>query len=498
MLCLLGACSGNADVEPAFQFEEPIDDVASFDADPGDLSEPDRGHQHEEEVAVVIPSRGAVDGEPCKQDVDCRGGTCINAPDWQDGYCTTMNCIDLESCATDYQDNRCFRGSEPNFCVRMCQVDGDCRDGYICTRVGFRTSFCAPDTTPRIDLDALENLPFELSCTPSEGGTVEFSYAIAPETLAYMVTPISRDGRRLRPSHVTTPSGATINFQTTNAFQTVPSQLFGSMNPTVVPAIGRFADQLESGEHTYHLRTEANEVCHYLLEESTPGTTIDLNVYLVGVHGVTAISAEENASIQRVLSQFAAIYESAAIRLGEVNFHDISGDDALRFSVIRSQTEVMQLVALSRQPEGDLSRSLSANIFFVRQFAFSDGGGAIGISLGLPGAAGLHGSPVSGVVFTSEYMGTAFEERDGSVVDGDDFTGVVLAHELGHYLGLFHTSEHFSQGFDPLEDTPECRSGFPSRCPDLGNLMFPLASVTHTNLTDDQAWVVRVNPLTKD
>lgn len=127
-------------------------------------------------------------------------------------------------------------------------------------------------------------------------------------------------------------------------------------------------------------------------------------------------------------------------------------------------------------------------------------GGAIGISMGLPGPAGLHGTPASGVVFTSEYMGRSVPSRfDNTDVDGNLFTGLIIAHEVGHYLGLFHTTEQQGRGADPLDDTPECDGGdFPQDCPDLNNLMFPLAGDGHTEITPDQTYMMEVNPLTKD
>jgi hypothetical protein len=39
-----------------------------------------------------------------------------------------------------------------------------------------------------------------------------------------------------------------------------------------------------------------------------------------------------------------------------------------------------------------------------------------------------------------------------------DGAEVVLMHEIGHFLGLFHTSESSGVVLDPLTDTPECGS----------------------------------------
>ena len=49
-----------------------------------------------------------------------------------------------------------------------------------------------------------------------------------------------------------------------------------------------------------------------------------------------------------------------------------------------------------------------------------------------------------------------------------------------------------------VDDTPECRDGFPDGCPDLGNLMFPLARSQNAGLSPLQISVVRANPLSKE
>jgi hypothetical protein len=489
------ACSSAPEEEPFvfFDLEEPGEaDGGLPDADQSDA---DDGTQPPDEVPVLT---GAVDGEACTSNLDCRGGTCIDGPDWPDGYCTTLGCGSFADCASDGEDNRCFQGSGgQNFCVRMCRSNDDCREGYVCYPIGYNAAFCAPNPNVEPDFSRLDEAPFEVICHENIGNQVQIHYEIAEDTVSYMLTPIALNGGRLRPDSIyDADDNRIINFRAENAFQTVNASLFGYVTPLIVPAVPQFESQLQTGAHRLQINTRAPEVCHYLIESNSPGTRVDLNIYLVGVPGISAQSAPVNGDMQAVLAKFAELYEQAGIEVGEVTYQDITGDDADRFSIIRSDSDVARLVALSRQPEND--NYLSVNIFFTRQFAFSGGGGAIGISMGLPGPAGLHGTPSSGVVFTSEYMGTSFRERGFGTVDGNEFTGVILAHELGHYLGLFHTTEQNSQGFDPLLDTPECRSGFPSQCPDLGNMMFPLASIGNQTITADQAFVIGVNPLTKD
>jgi hypothetical protein len=63
---------------------------------------------------------------------------------------------------------------------------------------------------------------------------------------------------------------------------------------------------------------------------------------------------------------------------------------------------------------------------------------------------------------------------DGTFSDEDvRLYGEVLAHEVGHYLGLFHPVERTFDTWDALPDTPECRTE--AACESMlgTNLMFP-------------------------
>ncbi|MCA9543613.1 MAG: hypothetical protein KC613_04455, partial [Myxococcales bacterium] len=424
--------------------------------------------------------------------------------DWPGGYCTTVGCGNREDCARGPEagiDNRCFVSNNPTFCVRMCQAPQDCRSGYLCQPVGQGLGVCFPDPNePLLDAEAIAASPLGIQCADGDGsGSYALDFQVAQDTSAYMVVPFSEDGQGLRPDRITTPSGQAVDFRGRNAFQAAPSQLFGGLNPTVVPALDTLAGQLEAGGHTYRLTSDARRMCHYLLEEPSAGDEIDLNVYLVNV-GVRAAQAPADANINAMLDQFEAVYASAGVGLGEVRFFDVEGALADRFQVIRSQEDVGNVLAITEPPGDTRDAVLSLNVVFIQTFALPGAAGVLGISPGLPGPAGLHGTPNSGVVFTAEFLGQRFRERSGAVVDGNTYTGNVLAHEVGHYLGLFHTTEQNQRTTDPVGDTPDCRGvgDFPFGCPDENNLMFPLAGADNSTVTPGQAAVIRANPLTKE
>lgn len=74
------------------------------------------------------------------------------------------------------------------------------------------------------------------------------------------------------------------------------------------------------------------------------------------------------------------------------------------------------------------------------------------------------------------------------------------SHEMGHYLGLYHTSEEKGVAHDPIADTPECKSK--SRCNSKFKTNIMTSSFwlydkpqTRKNFTPSQGQVIRQHPL---
>lgn len=159
--------------------------------------------------------------------------------------------------------------------------------------------------------------------------------------------------------------------------------------------------------------------------------TLDLAIHLVGV-GVTAAAAPGDARVTAFRTRLDQLLMQVGIRVGTVSYHDVSaGALAVIDSTDGPTSELSQLFRLSAGRTGNV-----ASIFLVRSInAGGEGFNTLGIAGGIPGPSAIHGSMSSGVV-------VAFDPAVvGAGATGGRFAGHVGAHELSHFLGLFHVTE---------------------------------------------------------
>ncbi len=197
---------------------------------------------------------------------------------------------------------------------------------------------------------------------------------------------------------------------------------------------------------------------------------LDLNIHFSPGTGLTADTAAEDEYFVNTLARLEMIYRSRfGVALGEIETFDlpetedevVDGDDARN---------------ICRHYSKPGPNSASINLFFVKSLDFAGG-----FSGGIPGAPGLFGHAGSGIVMRKY----------------NDYTtmGALIAHEMGHFLGLFHTTE-FTGLPDPIEDTVVCPAETPvEQCPDEDYLMFPAFKANGAlTVSAGQADVLRSNP----
>ncbi|MCK5800478.1 MAG: hypothetical protein KAI47_24985, partial [Deltaproteobacteria bacterium] len=274
----------------------------------------------------------------------------------------------------------------------------------------------------------------------------------------------------------------------------------------------------------------------YLLTSSKPGipitvkliltfgkknaAKIDVNWVFLNLSGtcipgakLNAASAPKHTWFLKMRSQLTTVLKPANLTLGDQTYHDLN-DPSL--DIITMSNTASELPKLFSSTKGMKGRAL--NIFFVRDIQISGGGAdgiILGISGGIPGPPGIHGTINSGLAMS---MQTACFEKDGYR------PGDTLAHEMGHYLGLFHNMEApTNPGYDegqkkvicpcPCGKNLVCQYGsgntkwcrgldhLPDTTNDAGNLMFYAAdnakNFDGNKLTTTQIRVMLNSPLVK-
>ena len=267
--------------------------------------------------------------------------------------------------------------------------------------------------------------------------------------------------------------------------------------------------------------------------QTPSAVTIDVAFYLVGAGGVTSASAPGDSHVKRMVQTLGTLFDNAGICLGTVTFWDIPS---------WAQTQYANSIDLDRTGPCDNLSQMSTlardentlNFFLVGSISATlEGGTVVGIDGAIPGPSSIGGTVHSGAAVSAADLSSG--SCSGSLnlgACGADVVGYVAAHEGGHWLGLYHTSENDGESFDPIADTPTCVCDtcvLPSRrancatpgrpppanptmvgpsdcsqgtttCGGADNLMFwrfEASNRSQGNLTAQQGQVMRANPVAR-
>lgn len=448
----------------------------------------------------------------CAANGDCESGQCLRGERYPHGLC-------VAGCGGCPEGTVCGGTPEGERCLSACEADLDCRPGYICGAEGGCTARCQSDS----------DCSGDLSCSASVGRCVARSQGTSSvqeidlgnlnvagqlsETLRLQVPSRAVGVAILADGHgddlmiigeMKDPKGRTLyDFQ----------DPFGS-NVRFFPSEGTLTQFLPSSPRavpqagTYSMRfikegrgRGVNVRALFKLSDGDPqGGRLDVNFFFAGAKGISAGSAKGDADFQRAVDTMRQIYAQQDIELGQVSYCDLPKQERDIYGVIDSidgiNSELSRLFVTSgRAADLGCNPGRALNFFLVEEIVGGRAGYIIlGISGGIPGPPGVHGTTQSGVAATM--MG--FRRNPVQL-------GQTLAHEGGHYLGLFHTTEAEGNAFDPLSDTPECtiasdrnRDGIVDydECKGKGreNLMFWAAGDDAEQLSADQGFVLSRNP----
>ncbi len=462
---------------------------------------------------------GAGDPNPagafCAGDGDCADGACLTGARYPNGLCAAPcggGCAGGAVCGSTPAGERC---------LTACDTDLDCRPGYVCGADGGCTARCQDDAEcggelrcsdstgrcvqPATGSSQAEMVDIANSVAVSGQLSQELTLNVPDDAVGFAILAEGSGDDLMIIGQMTDPSGRTIyDFQDPfgSEVRFFPSADFVTQfvpsSPRSAPQPGTYKFRLikDGGSRNIKVRALIKRV-----DGAPEGGLLDVNFFFADVSGLNASGAPNDADFQRAIETMRAVYANQGITLGSVSYCDLQGTAASRFSVIDSvegpSSELSQMFAESgRAGELGCNPERALNFFMVDEIVGGRAGYIIlGIAGGIPGPPGLSGTTRSGVAVTT----TGFRRNPTQL-------GQTMAHEGGHYLGLFHTTEAEGNAFDPLPDTPECRSGADRNSDgivDYGecgggkgseNLMFWAAGDAAEAVSDDQGFVVERNP----
>ena len=336
---------------------------------------------------------------------------------------------------------------------------------------------------------------------------------VAEGVESFMVSAASKDlAVSVGPQKVVAPDGTVLYDSTATGAQAFTAQMDGAGLPSAV---------LFPNTPDIKLKTGAYQV---LLGSDMADTMVDVSVLVKKGDGMVKPStlpvtfwfanltfpmgaalnkdtAKTDPKFQQALGVFKMVYGNAQISvdLGAITYRDMKevvGDaKATSWAVIPKEENLAAMYAEMNQ----YATAPGLHVYFIDQYTFMGGDGTLGISGGIPGPSAFEGVAHSGV---SCGVAALYGAAGGGLDPADDF-GATIAHEGGHYLGLFHTTEQSGMSYDPISDTPECTGvdgmgqHAPESCGGMGNdnfMFWQSSNMLQTVVSPGQSYVLQMNP----
>ncbi len=347
-------------------------------------------------------------------------------------------------------------------------------------------------SSAKTNIDGLNTTISEITQTVGSDGLLAGFFVVPEDGVSFLLSIFLGSNYNIKFYSLTDPDGTDIlsASSTPNLYNEASGRLGNSGYANVlVPQSPSF--NAKAGTWTFKAYTN-DRVSIALRTGSTPSAaTITIQPYITG----TTWSAGD---ISAALSVMSSIYSANGITLTINDTITISDTQYASVSETFTNSTTSALVSQG-VTEG-------VNLFFIEDYSDSE---HLGNAAGIPGSMGIANS-WNGVLIslTAHASGTTLASQ---------LLGETAAHEMGHQLGLFHTTESGGTVFDILTDTAECLNSTKDfnnngkmsaeECEGYGgeNLMFWTAWTTSSRsagkkqetLSSHQQHVLKYSPIAK-
>ena len=338
-------------------------------------------------------------------------------------------------------------------------------------------------SSARTNIDGLNTVIYEITQTVGSDGLLAGFFVVPEDGVSFLLSIFLGSNYNIKFDSLTDPSGKDILSASSTLYDASSGNIGtpGYAN-VLVPQSPSFS--AKAGTWTFKANTN-DRVSIALRTGSTPSAaTITIQPYITGT-----IWSASDISVALIIMK--RIYSKNGITLTINDTITISDTQYTKVSktFINSTTSALVSQGVT---EG-------VNLFFIEDYSVSDN---LGNAPGIPGSMGTANS------WNGVLISLAAHDVSGNTLDSQ-LLGETAAHEMGHQLGLFHTTESGGTVFDILTDTAECRNGNISaeECEGYGaeNVMFwtpwtpasRSAGKKQETLSSHQQHVLKYSPIAK-
>ena len=286
-------------------------------------------------------------------------------------------------------------------------------------------------SSARTNIDGLNTVIYEITQTVGSDGLLAGFFVVPEDGVSFLLSIFLGSNYNIKFDSLTDPSGKDIlsASSTPNLYDASSGNIGtpGYAN-VLVPQSPSFS--ANAGTWTFKANTN-DRVSIALRTGSTPSAaTITIQPYITGTIWSASDISVALIIMKRIYSKNGiTLTINDTITISDTQYAEVSG------TFTNSTTSALVSQGVTE----------SVNLFFIKDYSDSEN---LGNAAGIPGSIGIANSWNGVLISLTAHV-------SGSTLDAQ-LLGETAAHEMGHQLGLFHTTEKWGTEFDIISDTAEC------------------------------------------